>query len=292
MTELVNLGPCKKSCFSSLPLLIFSLQLSLQFPSLPPCAPFRLSLTHPLPSPPSLPRNTSFQFTLCPPPLLPPMPLAKATRGPGADSLVGTRPSHKQQIKFSSHTSCTAHVRIPWLSCQTHKLTTRALTQRNQDTRGLSKSAPSCVHPSRPPFNAIRRHERSHAKNTIAVSCEKNCHDSRLSQPQPQMLQPSARLASMRFTSCAHSTRKRSSSSRPDSTRSRHPGPPYISAMCSCCQRRNCCCCSWTDASMLLSCHLSVRSSLVRGFGQRWCCRATCLRGTLTHRIFRGWVHR
>ena len=40
--------------------------------------------------------------------------------------------------------------------------------------------------------------ERGHIRNTIAAGSGKNCHDSPPSQPQPQLLQPSARLASMR----------------------------------------------------------------------------------------------
>ena len=47
-----------------------------------------------------------------------------------------------------------------------------APTQRSQDTKGLSKSAPSCAQPSSKPFHAIRRHSyppfvatRSHSKH-------------------------------------------------------------------------------------------------------------------------------
>ena len=81
------------------------------------------------------------------------------------------------------------------------------------------------------PIRGVKGPELGHVRNTLAVSHGKNCRDSPRSQPDPQLLQPSTRLASMPLTCCAHSTRKRSSSSRSDSMRSRHPGPPSISAV-------------------------------------------------------------
>ena len=92
--------------------------------------------------------------------------------------------------------------------------------------------------------------ERCYVRNTIAVNSGKTVHGSQacrsLAAPIP----------------CAGAGALRAQTPRDPGILDRH----RFRQWCACCQRRSCSCSSWLGASIMLSCHVSVKNSCLPSF--------------------------